>query len=41
MSRVRTDPIIAADVRKARIVPAGIITVNRAREYGYSLAHTG
>jgi len=28
-------------LKNARIVPAGIITVNRAQEHGYSLAYTG
>ena len=28
-------------IENARIVPAGIITVNRAQERGYSLAYTG
>ena len=33
--------ITANLVENARIVPAGIITVNRAQEHGYSLAYTG
>lgn len=33
--------LTASLLENARIVPAGIITVNRAQERGYSLAYTG
>ena len=35
------DELAAHLVPNARIVPAGIVTVNRAQERGYSIAHAG
>ena len=35
------DELVAHLVPNARLVPAGIVAVNRAQERGYSIAHAG
>ena len=35
------DVLVANMIPSSRIVPAGVIAVTRAREYGYSVRHVG